>query len=778
MALKKKTYQQWIISRSSGFAGWIFTVLLLLCTQFAYFSAKAQCTFSTPNYTFDLTGHPDTTVSSPSVSRGGSCSSCGSNCVLIKVTLDSKASGFIFNVSGGAGGTTYTFGCGTSSPVSGTVGGLKCVSGTGPFTITFCKPGSNKQTYSIQSVTNPYLKNTVVYLPKSCKAKLQVYGLVKSSITWASISGSAYNSNLSCTSGCDTPYVSYSSGFPSYVDYKVCGTPVNTCYASSWCDTVRVYYDTPLSISLSPKTGKVCGAGKNTTIQSTVTGGLAPYTYSWKSGSTVVSTSSSLTASVGTYYLSVKDSLGCTAYTDTAFIVADPSVVKANAGNDTTICASVNRVSLHGTVSFATTGKWSGGTGTYFPNDTTLITTYIPSQTEIDAGFVDLTLTTTGISPCVAATDVKRITISPDPTPVVSGPSIACSNKGGYVYSTPNVSGHTYAWTVAGGTISSGQGTNSITVTWGSAGPGYVYVKETSAAGCYEVSSLNPLSKFDFNTNPITHATTGPDGFYKEGAAYSEGMGATIMSGCGGSKGLDLVASGTTMMRGKLCVDFRFQRDESDADFLLFGGMTFMMKGGVIYVQYYVDNGSGGYTVVGPTSTGYTVPNDDTYRSFSFCYDSASGVARAYVDGSQIWVNSTTTAGKSLNWTSASSINIGNIMDGNCSYRALLDYTNIGVPVSVVDAPTAPTLSTADTICSGTTVAYSVAANSSVTYQWGAPGGQIIGSNTGNSVTVQWVTVGTGTLVLYVTDKASGCVSTSVRYTTIVPKPNTTKILH
>lgn len=773
MALKKMAYQQSLNNEGSGFAGWVIIALLFICTQFTYFSAKAQCTVSTPSFTFDLTGHPDTTVSSPSIRRGGSCSTCGSNCIKIKVTLDSKASGFIFDVSGGAGGTTYTFGCGTSSPVSGTVGSLRCVTGTGPYTITFCKPGSNLQTYTVQSVTNPYLTNTVVYLPKSCKAKLEVNGLVTSSITWTSLSGSAYNSNLSCTSGCDTPYVSYTPGFPTYVDYKVCGTPVNTCYGSSFCDTVRVYYDTPLSISLSPQRSTVCAAGVTTSVATTVTGGLPPYKYSWSNGST----SSTLTASVGTYYLTVRDSLGCTAYLDTAYITLDANSVKAHAGNDTTICASMNYVKLNGSVVKATGGVWTGGSGTFIPNNSTLNARYIPSVAEIIARKATLYLTTTGMAPCTAGKDTLVITILPVPTPVVSGSSIACSSTSGYTYSTPAVAGHTYSWVVSGGTISSGQGTNSISVNWGSAGPGYVYVTETSSAGCYEMASLSPLSHFDFNTNPLNASYTGPNGTSFDGNALSDGQGETIQANCGGTKGLDLVVPGSTMKRGKLCVDFRFQRDESDADFVIFGPMKFYMSGGQLYVQYQVKNGAT-FTTVGPTGTGYTVPNDDTYRSFSFCYDSASGVARVYIDGTQVWTSPTTYAGKSLDWTGATDVNIGNIMDGNCSYKGLIDYTNIAVPVSIVNAPTSVTLANADTICQGTTVGYSVTANSNYSYAWQAPGGQIIGSSTNNTVTVQWVTVGTGTLVLKETDNTTGCSTTTFKYSTIIAKPVTTKIAH
>jgi hypothetical protein len=89
----------------------------------------------------------------------------------------------------------------------------------------------------------------------------------------------------------------------------------------------------------------------------------------------------------------------------------------ASAGPDQDVCASSPTVTLAGIVGGgATSGTWSGGTGTFNPNANTLNAVYTPSATEIAAGFVDLTLTTNDPDgPCNAATDVMRITIHPNP---------------------------------------------------------------------------------------------------------------------------------------------------------------------------------------------------------------------------------------------------------------------------------------------------------------------------------------------------------------------------
>jgi hypothetical protein len=85
----------------------------------------------------------------------------------------------------------------------------------------------------------------------------------------------------------------------------------------------------------------------------------------------------------------------------------------ADAGDDQTICAG-STVTLAGAVGGgASSGTWSGGTGSFDPNATTLNAVYTPSQAEITAGTVALTLTTNNPEgPCPAVSDQIVITIN------------------------------------------------------------------------------------------------------------------------------------------------------------------------------------------------------------------------------------------------------------------------------------------------------------------------------------------------------------------------------
>lgn len=77
----------------------------------------------------------------------------------------------------------------------------------------------------------------------------------------------------------------------------------------------------------------------------------------------------------------------------------------ANAGLSQSVCSGAN-ITLGGNIGgSATSGTWSGGTGTFFPNNTTLNAVYTPSAAELAAGSVTFTLTTNDpAGPCNAAT--------------------------------------------------------------------------------------------------------------------------------------------------------------------------------------------------------------------------------------------------------------------------------------------------------------------------------------------------------------------------------------
>lgn len=142
----------------------------------------------------------------------------------------------------------------------------------------------------------------------------------------------------------------------------------------------------------------------------------------------------------------------------------------ANAGVDKNICFSTSNVSISGSISgSASSAAWSGGTGTYSPNNTSLNITYTPSTAERNAGFARLILTTNdpdGSGPCIADKDTMFVYINAVPNlSNINGTTILCRPASGLLYSVTAQNGVNYNWTVpANYTITGGQGTNSITV--------------------------------------------------------------------------------------------------------------------------------------------------------------------------------------------------------------------------------------------------------------------------------------------------------------------------
>ncbi len=118
----------------------------------------------------------------------------------------------------------------------------------------------------------------------------------------------------------------------------------------------------------------------------------------------------------------------CNAVSDNVVLSFTPSPT-ANAGTDMTVCANNANVALGGNVTVASGGVWSGGAGSYNPNNATLNATYTPSPAEITAGIVTLTLTTTGNNNCNAVADTKVINITPAPTVNAGANASVCANN-------------------------------------------------------------------------------------------------------------------------------------------------------------------------------------------------------------------------------------------------------------------------------------------------------------------------------------------------------------
>lgn len=727
--------------------------------------AQVGCGNTVPHYTIDLTGNPDSSWSSPSVSRTGKCCSVGGSdrCIWFTVTLDPNAQGVTVTVSGGTGNTDYSIGCSSPTPVGDTI----CLTGVGPHEITVCKPGNNGQVYTITSVPKPYLVDDTLLIAPACGKNIIAKGFNTSSIKWQSVNNdSLYNTYLSCLSGCDSTTVTIpSSGFPAYVDYVVSGYGASTtCDTSKYYDTVRVFMYSNPQVTIVQDTLFICYGTTTTSATATPSGGLSPYQLQWST----TDTSTTVTLSPGTYWVRVTDSLGCIINYDTVVVSVLPQIT-ANAGADTSICSAANSVKLNGVVANATGGIWTGRGGHFIDDSTDLITTYIPSYDEVQAGSTFLILKSTGNNGCDTAIDTINITIYSAPVPIINGDTKVCASSQNVSYSVTAFPNHNYDWHVVGGEIESGQGTDSIKVKWGNAGPGYMYMIQTDSNGCEGVGAINTISRFDFNYHPLTKATIGPDATAHDSDAYSNGFGYQITNNCAGGKGIDLTVPGATFDRGKICMTYSWQRDENEADFFTRGGITFRIRSGALQVALRVDNGSGGYTSVGPLNTGYTVPNDDIYRYFTFCYDSATGVGVAMQFDSVVWTYNGT-PGRALDWTGAGDAMIGEVMDGSCNGRTLLDWSNISVPITIIPKPSS-TISGVDTICQNQTSNYEVTDTLSYyKYNWTVDGGAIISGTNTYKVNVRWDSVGVRQLSVNLVDSINGCDS-SLYYDVLVNPP-------
>ncbi len=157
----------------------------------------------------------------------------------------------------------------------------------------------------------------------------------------------------------------------------------------------------------------------------------------------------------------------CAAATANYSVVVNP-LATVNANADQTICATTPNVTLVGSIGgAATSATWSGGTGSFSPNNTTLNATYTPSTAEFLAGGnITLTLTTNDpAGPCNAVADSMIITIKLAPTASAGGTQTICPTATATV-SGASASNGTISWTEDGiGSITAGGTTLTPTYT-------------------------------------------------------------------------------------------------------------------------------------------------------------------------------------------------------------------------------------------------------------------------------------------------------------------------
>ncbi len=482
----------------------IFLIILFLRSTFS----MGQCTGALP-YIVDLSSSPNQTWLSLNIGRDADC--CGdNNCVEFIITLHPDAISVSFDFAFGAAppGQNYQINC---CPLT-SVGVPICLSGVGPHSLTYCKPGNDLNIFSVTSYSAPIIGPDTT-LNSGCSGLIYANYFNEPSMTWTSIfpgAMGAYNSYLDNTVGTDTVNVTGDINAPAYVDYLVCGTDIAGCNPIPFCDTIRVNFIDPVTVIVSPSSQHLCFGVLNTVVTATPSGGSAPYFYSWDNGATT----SSIVVGAGTYIVSVTDISGCLIATDTAIITQDLLPILANAGIDQLFCSqTVGAIALNGTVQTATGGVWSGGSGIFTPNTTDLNASYTPTPLEISNGFVNLTLTTTGNNGCPADIDVIQLSFySFSETSIFSNIDVSCnglSDGEAHVLTSGLFSPNQYSWD--GGPLT----TDTFALNL-SAGPHQVQI--VNSLGCDTLINFTISEPAVLNLNLISQINNNCNG-YQNGSA-------------------------------------------------------------------------------------------------------------------------------------------------------------------------------------------------------------------------------------------------------------------
>ncbi|MFV5695064.1 PKD-like domain-containing protein [Flavobacterium sp. LB3P122] len=213
--------------------------------------------------------------------------------------------------------------------------------------------------------------------------------------------------------------------------------PPGPCGATSDAMVITI---NPLVVTNANADQTVCANSSNVTLAGAITGGAITGTWSGGGGSfnpnntnlnaVYTPSAAEITAGTVTLTLTSADPPGpCGAISDAMVITINPLVI-TSANVDQTVCASSSNISLAGTITGgATTGTWSGGGGSFNPNNTTLNALYTPSAAEITAGTVTLTLTSADpAGPCGVISDAMVITINPAATVSAGSSQTICSN--------------------------------------------------------------------------------------------------------------------------------------------------------------------------------------------------------------------------------------------------------------------------------------------------------------------------------------------------------------
>ncbi|TAG40343.1 MAG: hypothetical protein EAZ31_08505, partial [Cytophagia bacterium] len=346
-----------------------------------------------------------------------------------------------------------------------------------------------------------------------------------------------------------------------------------------------------------------------------------------------------------------------------------------------------------------------------------------------------------------------NITINSLPNTVVFvGTGTLCENTSNNNFYTTNTIGHAYSWSVVGGTIASGQGTSSVLINWSGTGAASISLTETNANGCSQ-TSFNPFT-ISAKPNPSVSSST-----------------------------ISIICSNTSnaIYRTNIIAGHSYLWS------IIGGTIITGTNTNEVTVNWGSANPSASITVQETNSTGCIatstrninltpLPNPSITGTMNVCAISTGIIYTTSGIGNFIWsvTGGVITAGQNTNqitvtWGVAG---IGNVSVTNTDPLGCIGNASQNITINALPMPT---ITGASQVCAGKTgEVYSVSSIVGHSYLWIVSGGAINGSNTGNSITVDWGNGSVGSVQVVQTNTTTNCNRTSITPITINPLPNPT----
>ncbi|MGB1205777.1 MAG: hypothetical protein ACPG5B_09035 [Chitinophagales bacterium] len=369
-------------------------------------------------------------------------------------------------------------------------------------------------------------------------------------------------------------------------------------------------------------------------------------------------------------------------------------------------------------------------------------------------GSGSVAVTVTDANGCIGSV-TENVTINANPTPSFSTTDIqVCENETNVTYTLSNTYA-SYVWNITGGAIASG-GTNSdntVSVNWGATGSGSVAVTVTDANGCNGsvtenvTINANPTPSFSTTDNQVCENETNVT--YTLSNTYAS----YVWNITGGA-----IASGGTASDNTVSVNWGANGS------------------GSVIVTVTDANGCNGNVTENVTINANPTPNFSTTDA-QVCENETnvtytlSNTYAAYawnITGGAIasgGTNSDNTV--SVNWgvTGSGSVAVTVTDANNCIGSVTENVT--------INANPTPSFSTTDTqVCENETNVTYTLSNTYASHVWNITGGAIASGGTAsdNTVSVNWGAIGSGSVMVTVTD-ANGCNGNVTENVTINSNP-------